>query len=309
MTQIDPAEAEALAADTTSPTDRREVAARDFSEPKSLSSEQLHLAHGLITSSLQSVGALLAAPLRSFHRLHLASVREVNVEKLFDGYVSPFLVHQFEVDGDLAWAVWDSAAASHAVEAVISGTGLSDEEPQARLLSRGEVGVLSRLMDNVTSTVCSGLGLETKSGTIAQDLDELLTLDSAGPGADARRLQVHLMLEGALGESEIVLYLPGVSASPLPDKEATSALPDHLDDVKLDVRAYLGAVDLPLSAMLAIEIGDVLPLNVEIGTPLEIYVEERACATGTWGQVRGTLAVRLDQLDLHPGDIDCPPNE
>ncbi len=306
MTQLDPEETAALAAGTASISPKGEVSPRDFREPKSLSAEQLHQAHGLINSTLQALAAGLAAPLRSFHRVHLASLRELNVEHLFDDYEAPFFVHQFQVEGEHAWAVWDSAVAGRAIDAIVTGAEISDEEADARMLSRAETGVLGRILNGVIKAVTDGLGLQSEPGKIAQDLDQLVTLDSAGPGADARRLQVHLVIEGALGRSELVLYLPGVSAAPLPVTQASPDLPEHLDEVMLDIRAFLGAVDLPLSELLALEIGDVLPLHVEVDTPLDIYVEERSCAKGVWGQVGGTLAVRLDQLDLHPGDIDCP---
>ena len=304
MTELSPEETAALAAPEATAAARGTVAPRDFREPKSLSSEQLHLAQGLVTTSLQGIAASLASALRSFHKVYLASTSELSVEQRFDGLEAPFLVYQFKVGGELGWAIWDSAAAAAAVEMIVSGT--SAAEAEARFLSRAEIAVLGSLMNRAVANVLEVLGLDYTPGTLTQDLDDLLTLRSAGPGADARRLKIHLCIEGALGSSDLCLYVPGVNAAPLPEREPLPTLPDHLDDIRLDLRAYLGSVDLSLSQLLALEIGDVIPLDVDSSDPLEIYVEERACAKGTWGEASGQLAVRLDQIDFHPGDIDCP---
>ena len=283
-----------------------EVAPRDFSEPRSLSSERLQQVSGQISSALQGISSSLAGPLRSFHKLTLASLRETNVEHMFDDFKAPFIVHNFTIEDELAWAVWDSTPAAKAVEVVVSGPSTSTEEVEPRLLSHAEVSILSRLLDFITIPICERLGLKASNGTLAQDVDDLVTLRSANASADSRRLSVHLVIDGALGQSELVLYLPNVSGAPESEHGEAGALPDHLDDVLLDVRAFLGAVDLPLHELLALEVGDVLPLGVDQDQQLDIYIEERACAKGTWGQINGTLAVRLTELDLRAGDIDCP---
>lgn len=306
MAQLDPAETEALA--LTGDTTRRigEIALRDFREPRSLSSERLHEIDGQITSALQGISTSLAGPLRSFHKFTLASLRETNVDGIFDDFKPPFIVHNFTIGGELAWVVWDSAAAARVVETVVSGPPSSADEVEPRLLSSAEVSILSRLLDFITIPICERLGLKATSGTLAQDVDDLATLRSAGAAADSRRLSVHLVIDGQVGQSDLILYLPNVPGAPETVHDKTEFLPDHLDDVLLDVRAFLGAVDLPLHELLALEVGDVLPLGIGTDHPLDIYIEERACAKGTWGQVKGILAVRLTELDLRAGDIDCP---
>lgn len=306
MAELDPAETEALAVEDGTTRRIGEIAPRDFSEPRSLSSERLHEVRGQITAALQGISTSLVGPLRSFHKFTLASLRETNVDRMFDDFRPPFIVHNFTIGEDLAWVVWDSAAAAKAVETIVSGPSASTEEVEPRLLSGAEVSILSRLLDSITIPVCERLGLEASPGTLAQDVDELTTLRNAGAAADSRRLGVHLVIDGQVGQSELILYLPNVPGSPEIIHDKTGSLPNHLDDVLLDVRAFLGAVDLPLHELLALEVGDVLPLGLDTNTPLDIYIEESACAKGTWGQVNGTLAVRLTELDLRAGDIDCP---
>ncbi|MFT7680107.1 MAG: flagellar motor switch protein FliM [Planctomycetota bacterium] len=306
MAQLDPAETEALAVDGDTARRIGEVASRDFREPRSLSSERLHEIDGQITSALQGISTDLVGPLRSFHKFTLASLREINVEHMFDDFKAPFIVHNFTIGGHLAWMVWDSTAAAKVVETVVSGPSTSNEEVEPRQLSSAEVSILSRILDVITVPICERLGLEAAPGTLAQDVDDLVTLRSANASADSRRLSVHLVIDGQVGQSELILYLPNVPGSPELIQETAEALPDHLDDVLLDVRAFLGAVDLPLHELLALEVGDVLPLGIDTDQTLDIYIEERACAKGHWGQVNGTLAVHLTQLDLRAGDIDCP---
>jgi flagellar motor switch protein FliM len=72
------------------------------------------------------------------------------------------------------------------------------------------------------------------------------------------------------------------------------------------VSAYLASVDVPLSDLMALEVGDVIPLGVEAGTPVDLYIEDRCCARASWGRHLGMQAVRVSELDTHAGTIDEP---
>ena len=70
-------------------------------------------------------------------------------------------------------------------------------------------------------------------------------------------------------------------------------LPEHLDLVPVAISARLGAADLPLAELLALEVGDVIPLGVDAGAPLEVWAEDRPWAQAMLGASAGRLALRL----------------
>lgn len=304
------------------------VEPRNFHQPRRLSKARLAHLSKLVASILPRACNEMAASLRGYHKVTLASLSEINAHSLFHGMSTPFVVYCFESRGQTSWLLWETLPALHAVERVLSGpprpvkaeaseeeqggdeeqsATSESEEPEERLLSRSERRVVAGLLSRLIAPVAEALGLEMGRGHVAQEAEELVTLEDAGPDADARRLLLHFVFEGPGGSSELRLYLPGVAEDGGDLAEATDeALPDHLDGVHVTLAAYLGSVDVPLRELLALEVGDVIPLGVEVGSPLQLYTEDRACARATWGRWHGNLAVRILTLDAHPGDIDQP---
>lgn len=306
MSELEQAEVQALQEAMQPERSRpRTVEPRDFSHPRSLSSVRLNRIEQLIGASLPGLANTIASTLRSYHKLHLASVTEVSATTLFHGYEAPFLVHCLQVGSDPAWLIWDGAAATAAVDQIVTGEIL-EEAVEARRLSRSECRVIEEVLDRVVSSISGSLGLTSVHGSCAQDLDELTTLRDAGPDADARRLLLQFSFDGPGGSSDLRLLIPGVGEEALELRTDLESLPDHLSFVDVEVSACLGTVDVPLSQLLELEIGDVIPLGVEVGTPLNLFVEERPCATATFGQLAGRMAVNLDRIDIPIEDLHPP---
>jgi flagellar motor switch protein FliM len=232
-------------------------------------------------------------------------VTEISASTLFDSYEAPFIVHCMQFGDDPAWLIWSDEAATAAVDQIVTGEILEEAVP-ARRLSRSECRVIEEVLDRVVSSVSGSLGLSSGVGTCAQDLDELKTLRDAGPDADARRLLLQFSFDGPGGSSDLRLLIPGVGEDALDVNLEEESLPNHLNMVDVEISACLGTVDVPLSQLLEIEVGDVIPLSVEVGTPLNLFVEERHCATATFGQLAGRMAVNLDRIDIPLQDLHPP---
>ena len=293
------------------------VEPRNFRQPRRLSNARLaHLAK-VVGSALPRVCNEMSGPLRGYHKVTLASVSEVNVQQLFTGFKAPFFVYCFDCDGLHSWLVWDDQAAIETVERIIVGPlevepeeeDITTSEDKPRVLSQSERKVMQGLLQRLLLPVTEALELNAGDGAIAQEAEELVTYEDAGPDAGPRRLLLHFTFEGPKGSSDLRLFLPGLAEceeEDAPVVEDDTALPDHLDSVFIDLAAYLGSTDVPLLELLSLEVGDVIPLSVEVGSPLQLYAEDRACAKARWGQLNGNLAVQICELDAHPGDIDQP---
>lgn len=300
-----------------------EVQPRNFRQPRRLSRQRLQYLAQLVNASLQGVCREVASPLRQHHKISLASISEVNVLGLFEGYEPPFIASVFECGGHVSWILWDSTAAAAAVETIVSGPssagtvqeqghepGARAQSPAARHLSQSECRVVESLLQRVLVPVAGAFGLDVSGGRVAQEPEELTTLEDCGPDADARRLMLHFLFEGPGGPSDLRIYLPDVGEEdPIGEGQAAPAetpLPDHLEPVGLEVAAYLASTDVALSDLMALEVGDVIPLGVEVGSPVNLYIEDRCCAHATWGRHHGMQAVRVDDLSPHPGTIEEP---
>lgn len=281
-----------------------QVEPRNFAQPRQLSSDTLQQLRRRVRTALDALVPELARTLRSQHKLSLVGLAEVDACCLGRELPVPFVVHGFQCDGETGWVVWDLEAAHRTAEAVITGAVESEADGNARL-SRSEGRIVSDLLDRVAGCCALALGLETSSGEIGQDPDELITLGIAAPDQEGQRLAVDLAFEGPGGPSQLRVLLPGVREERIEVEPPAADLPDHLDRVQVAVSACLGSIDVPLSQLLELEVGDVIPLDVPEGSTVELFAEDRPYASASWGRHGDHLAVQVERLDdefreLHP---------
>jgi len=302
MTEIEPDEAIALAeaAGVDGRAQRRAavVSLRDFSEPRTLSADRIAHIRGSLGSRLQSITNALAGPLRGHPTLAIGEVAEMNAHGLFDGFVRPFLVYGFECGGGLGWIVWSPVAARRAVDRVLSGEPRDPDESTNPILTRTERRVVGSLLSEITSRIGDALGIETGAGEVWQEAEELTTLEDLGPDSDSRRLLVHLtaQLDGDDESTDVRLYLPGI-ADPEGDEEEEDggAAPPHLEAVDLELSAHLGSTWVPLSELLELEVGDVIPLDARVGALVEVEIEETICARARFGAKDGLMSILIQE--------------
>jgi flagellar motor switch protein FliM len=79
------------------------------------------------------------------------------------------------------------------------------------------------------------------------------------------------------------------------DLRFTDSLCQQLSQVKVELCAQLGRTVLPLSRLLALEVGDVLTLDTEEGHPIPIFVEGREKFAGMPRAAGGSHAVVLER--------------
>jgi flagellar motor switch protein FliM len=294
---VEPEEVQAIL-DLTSEDAARpaEVAPRDFARPLRLSPDELALAQTRLRKTLPVVETKLARTLRTAHALEMTEAGEVNVEGLFADASEPLAVLCFRAAGQPGWLVWQPGPALSAIEIALGAA--EAPEVEARPLTSVEQGMLENLLSVIATELAGCLGVGLDDFTVTTAADELGTWRDGGELADPRRLRAQLAFEGPGGSSEMSLYLPGVDpAAPTNgDPEATAPLPRHLEEVRITVAARLGQSDVPLADLLAIEVGDVIPLDAPTGEPLVLYVEDKLSARGVLGSKNGNLAVRVSDV-------------
>lgn len=308
--ELDPEEAEALA-DLSSPTSPAsaarggrggaiDVQPRDFARPIRLSPKELSQAEVAVRRALPDARIALARALRSSHALELVDASEVNSDGLFDQLAAPLAVMRFEVAGQPGWLVWEVLPALAAVEVALGAgePGFADE----RAFSTVERNVLVRMAGPLIGAVASALGLEAERFSVPRIPEEIGSWRDGGEHADRRRLLLQLAFEGPGAESTMRIYLPGVEPRAAGAEHPTAALPHHLEQVKVDLAARLGANDIPLAELLSLEPGDVIPLSTPADEPLRVYMEDQLRASAVLGSKNGRLAIRI--VEVGPKDED-----
>jgi flagellar motor switch protein FliM len=275
------------------------VEPRDFRQPRRLSPEQLVRHKRTAQRAQQELGRLANATFRAPTTTEIVGVSEASMPAIVRSLAEPFAALLFECGGQPCWTMWDISVALSAVERML---GATEARPStSRPLSAVERALVQTLLLKVTSLVAATYGLEPKNPRYLQDFVSLYaTPDGQGEG-DPQRLCVQVGMQGPFGAGTIRIYLGGAKllepAGPAGAKDKLRpTLPAHISDLEVQLTAELASVELPLKDVLAIEPGDVIPLDVDVDSPLALYVEDEACGSARWGERSGRIALRITEF-------------
>jgi flagellar motor switch protein FliM len=277
---------------------RAEVASRDFSAPRWLSPDDLDA----LQRPGRAAGAALVDVLRSSLPQDL-SLEQVEVaEASLDSVLSDrreIIAGVADAAGGATLAVVERATAVQLAELAL---GVADAGPiGARELSRLESQIVERLLAQSLARVAQAMGVSVKDPRIVEGESELARV--LGPDGDRRRVAVRAAV--AIGASTLVFQfmLSGVTvpqkkpAAQAREKSATkSALPADIASTRVEVSAVLAQLEIMLTELLALEVGDLIPLSVSPGEPILVRVEGEPCGRARFGERDGRKAVRLTEI-------------
>lgn len=274
------------------------VAPRDFGQPRRLSPARASALRIALENALPALEKKLGESAGLPVGLRLALIGEVDAETLPANVGEPPCVLRFRCQKAPGWLLWDAAAAAGAVEAVFGAQGGARA---ARRLSPTEVRIAGQLLSELVRAVSAVAGVTPADFAFVQVLSELGTWREAGPEAESHRVELRIELELGGQTSTLRLFLPGVdcgSAESAPLLPA--ALPGHLERVEVELSACLAGCEISLDQLLALEEGDVIPLEARLGDPTTLSVEGLTLAQARLGSHRGRLAVRIERLNVQP---------
>jgi flagellar motor switch protein FliM len=301
--QLEPEEVQAIADAMAAPTGARaEVAERDFRIPRRLSLEVVKKLEESLRTSVPSFQRALQAIVPTEIILEPTSVREITARGLFDSVPEPFLIARYLTGRAPGWVVWEPESAIAAVQAAL-GMPVSEDEriDTSRELSYIERRMMGRILEALLRPVAERFQLSVEGLSIAEKPDEIGSWEDEGPDADAHRLCVDLNLTAAGRTSNLTLYMPGFLPAEV-DLDETGpdvSSPGFMHEVAVDVRALFDAVQVPLSDLLDIEVGDILPLGPVRSSRVTLVVDQTPVAHAKLGRNYERLAVRLTDMIAH----------
>lgn len=281
-----------------------EVSPRNFSKPRRLSPDEIQDVRKRAREALPGIAEHLTSSLRKTHELEVLEVNEVDAATIFSAVPEPFAIAKFDVGGQPGWLVWESAAALSAAEILLGAS--EPGAPEARAFSTLERRSIERLLTPIVAAMGAFLGLKTSDLSVLHSVDGIGSWIDGGANAEPCRLRLALTFDGPGGASHLDLYLPGIHPHRAGERatQPAAALPQHLEEVEVNLVARLGANHIPLAQLLSIEVGDVIPLEAPVTEPLRLYVEDvpQPCGRGHLGSKQGNLAIRIEQIGLEDED-------
>jgi len=292
---VAPEEVEAILALAGEESRSPGVSERDFRHLRRMSGARLSELRRLAQGALPAIEAELAISSPILPELELALVEETTATCVLSPPHPSNAVVRFDIDGQSGWIAWRTAPAIACIEQVL---GADSDDESDRPMTRVERGLLCQILKTIASPLCNAMGVSADGFRALIKAEEIESERLRGP--DPHRLALEIACTWGSMESSIELWIPGVSSdlrgldevpAPLPQ-----ALPPHMSTVGVTLGARLGSVEVPLTDLLALEVGDIIPLDSGPEDPLELFVGEKACARARLG-VRGThLAIRIEQL-------------
>ncbi len=277
---------------------------RDFRQPRRLSPEQLVRHKRTAQRAQLELGRLANATFRAPTTAEIVGVTEASMPEIVRSLNEPFAALLFECAGQPCWTIWDISVALSAVERMLGSTERRETKP--RPLSAVERSLMQTLLFKVTSLVAATYAIELKNPRYVQDFVSLYATQDGQEQGDPQRLCVQVGLQGEFASGTIRIYLGGAKllepagVAAAKDKLRTT-LPAHISDLEVQLTAELASVELPLKDVLAIEPGDVIPLDADVGGTLALYVEDEACGSARWGERSGRIALRITEFRKRGG--------
>lgn len=272
------------------------VSPRDFTKPLRLSPRQLEALKTHVLTALPHGRDALKPFLRNEHELTLTAIEEISSDGLFADLAQPMALLRFEMDGQPGWLQVDPAAAIGAVEVALGQQ--APAQPQLRAMTTVETSLFARMFATLIEALVQGWAPKPQKHRVIEDPDEVGSWRDGGAKAEARRLRLDIKFDGPGGASSMSAYLPGIDPKSVEETaQPAAALPAHLGEVSVSIAARLGSAEVPLSDLLAIEVGDVIPLELPIGSELSVVVEEIPSLRAEFGHTDGQLALRITEIE------------
>lgn len=290
------------------PTRHPRVREIDFRRPSKFNREQVRRIEVAHENFCQSASSRLSAELRTEFQLGF-----LNTDQLPFGVVMAeevprhALVSMLRVEplGTEIALVTDLPFALALVARLLGGQGAPAGQPTG--LTDVELTVARRAVTSIVE------GLSAAWNDMADVTLELgghsmapMSVQIVSPSEPTLLLNLSAQVDGVMSIATLVIphgsverimakLEQGHHGPALVDDESASAMHDAVGDVELEIRAEVGAIDMPLAKVLAMQPGDVLSLRRPASKGIVLFAGDVAAHVGDPGRNGNARAVQIRQ--------------
>ena len=300
---------------TQHPHDKR-VLEIDFRRPSKFVREQVRRIEHAHRGYCRSASSRLAAELRTDFELHLAGTEQLPYGTVMADMIpaAAFLTTlSLEPAGTQALLVLDLPMVTRIVERMLGGGDLPFNEAEPREgLTDVEIAVgrraLGSLLEPLSTTWqdLADLRLEMRSTSVST-----LTVQIVPPSEPTLVIHIDCTVDGITSPMRLVMPYRSVSAvldrlefsdfgPQQADAESTVAVERALTDIDVQLRAEVGAVDLPLESVLQLRVGDVVRLRRPADEGVTIFAGDVPVYRASPGRNRNRRAIRIESREGRP---------
>lgn len=216
-----------------------------------------------------------------------------------------------------ALLIFDQELIFMVVDTFFGGAGRLYKSPSARAFTTTETRFIQRLLElsfrcledawqPFTALKCARQSSESKPQFItALNPTETLAVSSVHISRDNIAGVLHLALPYSILEPIRKTLLDSLHKEhPNPHPQMTERLLEGVKDSQIEPRCHLSSLELTLSELLALKVGDVIPVDIPAVATLQ--VENVPIYRGSYGVAQGWRALRIEQALGRPGGWTAP---
>lgn len=294
----------------------------DFRRPRLLSKDQMRTLTHVHETFARDLAVLLSTQLRTIVDVRVASVEQMPYSEYVMTSASPSALYVVEAEAGTGTPrfvfEWDPRLVIFVVEKLFGGSGMA--LGAAREVSQIEQGIVRKVVHRALAELAGAwapLHTMDLAPVAFESNAEFIQITSAAASTFAVRFEVnvyeqqtsttlcypYLMLERLLSRSGMK-QMASKATSEVPPA-VRGRYQETLRDVTVELHAELGQTRLPLSALQALEVGDVIPLQGRVDEPVRVFVNTQETFRAAAGKAGKRRALRiLDVLNLPDAHAD-----
>ena len=300
----------------------RPVKAYDFRRPDKFSKEQWGTLQSMYEAFSRFAGAAFSSRLRTLSNIRLSSIDQGLYEEWqaqVPSQTACYVLSMQPMTGNIV-VEFNLDVASEVVDRMLGGNGLLID--RTRDMSDVEVGllrsfssVIAQSLQEMWSAVVpvrsqlQDFGLDAGLIQVASPTDVVLTAFfevSIGAHLGAMSICVpYTVLEPITSQLSAQVWFSSGRPQASTDEER-SLMQALLARTAIELQVELGAVELPTSSMIDLEVGDTIVLDQRVGHPLDVRIDGRPRFRGLPGTSGKHLGLRVTEAVEQEYGFDAP---
>jgi len=295
----------------------------NFKRPRLFSQEQMRVLTYVHESFARDLSVYLSAQLRTIVEISLTAVDQVLYSEYVMSSAAPsalYVVEAQKLNHNVVFEI-DPSLVIYTVEKLFGGRG--EFLQSSREVSQIEQRIMSKVMERAFRELEQSWQqvneLELKEVAFESNAEFVQIIPGVEPALVAtfevwiyeqrsflNICYPYIMLEKMLGRAGLKQYITNATSPVPPEERAT--FEDGLQDVNVQLRAELGRTLLPLTELLALEEGDIIPLQRRTKEAMRVLIGDSLKFKASVGKTGKHRALRiLDIFENH--DMPVPAHD
>jgi len=291
----------------------------NFKRPRLFSQAQKRVLNHVHESFARDLSVYLSAQLRTIVDISLTAVDQVLYSEFVMSSAPPsalYVLQEDELDQRSIFEI-DPRLVVYTIEKLMGGDG--DFMEEAREVSPIEQRIMSRVMRRAYRELEEAweraYPLSVEEVAFESNAEFVQIIPATEPALVAsfdvkiydkpsfiNICYPYLMLEKMLGQSGMEQWISSATTSA--DPEVQERYKESLRETDVTLSAELGRTTLPITELLRLQEGDVIPLDTETDDPVQAYVNGKPKFEAAPGRSGRKRALRITSVEQDSSDLD-----